>query len=102
MSDVTPIPYASPVRRPAFGQTFMRLLAVVIACGFVFAVLGGILGLLMGLAVPDYYRAVFRNDAINAPTMGGVMGIGQGAAIGVLAGLVLSLILTWREIRLAR
>jgi hypothetical protein len=94
--------YASPVSRPNYGQAFVRLLLVIVACGAIFAVLGGVVGLVIGVTVPEYYYAVFRNDSLNAPAIGCVMGVGQGGALGVVAGLVLALILTWREVRLSR
>lgn len=87
---------------PTFTQTCVRLLLVTVASAAVFALLGGVVGLLIGVMVPEYYTTLFRNPSINAPLFGCVLGIGQGGALGVLAGLILAALLTWREIRIGR
>jgi hypothetical protein len=62
------------------------------------ALVGGLTGLLIGVAAPDYYRTVFRhfdspgfNPAIWGMVLGGTQGIFAGAGIG----FVILIIYVW-------
>jgi NhaP-type Na+/H+ or K+/H+ antiporter len=59
---------------------------------------GGLLGLLVGLAAPDYYRTVFRSldgPTFNPAIWGLVLGATQGMFAGAGIGLVILLIYVW-------
>ncbi len=69
-----------------------RGLAIVAISAVGFGVAGGLLGLALGVGMPGYYRGVFRAAAdpgFRPAEVGFGLGCTQGAAAGVIVGLVL-------------
>ncbi len=68
-------------------MTVFRGFAIVMASGIGFATGGGLLGYLLALVLPSYYRNVFRGGQSNLfdPVQ---VGIGLGISQGFIAGLV--------------
>ena len=74
------------------------IVASVFACGF--AGLG--LGLLLGVVVPDYSRAMFATgvDPRFDPIAVGIgLGLTQGLGVGVIVGCVITLAVAWSSSR---
>lgn len=96
--------YHAAPPRPRHAAAITRAVGTVFLACFLFALGGGLLGLLLGVAVPEYYRSVFpRANAdpnFNPPAVGFGLGVTQGAALGALVGVALAFILAWRETRL--
>lgn len=68
-------------------------------------VLGGLCGLLIGVMVPGYYRAVFgvQDEPSFDPVLTGVvLGSTQGLFAGFVIGLIILLIYVWYLTRLNR
>lgn len=75
-------------------------LAIVVISAVGLGVAGGLLGLALGVGMPGYYRGVFRaaGDPGFRPAEVGVgLGCTQGAAAGVIVGLVLVIATAIRE-----
>lgn len=96
------LPYSPPSPPQSHVATVFRAIGTVLATAAAFGIGGGGVGLLLGVAVPGYYRGVFRSTdpAFDAVAVGFGLGVGQGLAAGVLAGVVLAGILAWREVRM--
>ena len=59
---------------------------------------GGLLGLLIGAAAPDYYRTVFRSldgPGFNPALAGSILGATQGFFGGVGIGVVILIVYIW-------
>jgi len=102
-----PVPaldYATPRQPRNYARMLLVTIGTVFVCSVVFGLGGAALGLIMGLVSPGYYRTVFQNSDPNfsPAAVGFGLGLAEGAAIGVPAGLVLVFILVWREVRLAQ
>lgn len=77
------------VSGPAVGV--MRGFLIVLCSGAVGALLGLILGGLLGSVAPDYYRAVFGNPNLNPLQVGAGLGLTQGLGTGIVVGCVVLL-----------
>jgi len=67
-----------------------------------FAVVGGVLGLAIGIIMPNYYREVFNafGDPDFKPSLAGMLlGFMQGGLLGVFAGIALLTIVVWSRRR---
>lgn len=101
---VVPLEYARPVPRPHYLGAVLRALGTVLLTALVFALGGGVIGLLLGWLVPDYYRGVFHVSAAESASfspaaVGFGLGLSQGAALGAVCGVGLAFVLAWRETR---
>lgn len=73
-------------------MTIGRGLAVIVACAVGFGAVGGIIGLALGVTMPDYYRGVFlsgRDPGFRPVQVGVGLGTGQGAICGMVVGSAL-------------
>lgn len=84
---------ASPIHpaatAPANGS--VRGLLIVLCSGAAGALLGLIVGGLIGTFAPDYYHAVFGDPDLNAVQVGTGLGVTQGFGIGLAVGCVVLL-----------
>lgn len=86
-------------------MTITRAFATLVGCTLLLAVIGGGIGYALGRFVPAYYRSVFEDGhdpRFDPVSVGLGQGLTQGTAGGVVAGLAVIALLSWREIRLAR
>jgi hypothetical protein len=86
-------------------MTTLRAFVIIGASTVVCTVGGGLLGYVVGVAAPGYYRAVFRGG--DAPgfvpaEVGLGLGVTQGAAAGLIVGIVAVLAVAWYGSRAAR
>jgi hypothetical protein len=72
------------------GLSLLRGFGIVCVSGVAGMVLGALVGLLLGVFAPDYYREVFSTNA-NPIEMGLVLGTLQGGGIGFGVGCVVIL-----------
>ncbi|WP_425398790.1 hypothetical protein [Aeoliella sp.] len=82
-----------------------RGFVITIASTLGFGIAGGLIGLLLGTAVPSYYRAVFNippESSGNPVHVGLGLGFTQGLILGAFAGLAIVLIVAWYHSRVAR
>jgi hypothetical protein len=73
-------------------MTVQRGFLITITSGLAFAVGGALVGYLLGVLAPDYYRTVFGvpPEAPYDPVQVGVgLGLTQGATAGLLVGVVI-------------
>ncbi|MCA9030028.1 MAG: hypothetical protein KDA69_19270 [Planctomycetaceae bacterium] len=64
-----------------------------------FAVIGGLLGYLIGTYVPGYYETVFTlPEDVNIVTLGTVLGMTQGLVAGLVLGAIVVVCTTWYEV----
>jgi hypothetical protein len=91
-------PYAAPehfadLPRPLGPPTlsFRQAIAWVASIAGAGAILGAIGGLLLGLAAPDYYHAVFRDPQLSPVQLGLGLGLTQGLGTGLAIGCVVVL-----------
>ena len=85
-------------------MTVLRGFAITMASGVAFACLGALAGYALGSFAPDYYRLVFRMPpevAIDPARAGLGLGATQGAAAGLLVGLVIVVAVAWHRSRIA-
>ncbi len=96
-------PYESPRSVEVGSQTQPRLtlfgatMYVMLTAG-VGLLIGGLLGLLIGYAAPDYYRTVFRGldgPGFNPALAGTILGATQGFFGGTGIGFVILIIYIW-------
>ena len=78
--------------------TLSGALRFVLKSAVIFAAAGAMLGVLIGIGVPHYYRQVF--DAVGDPTFkpplaGLLLGFMQGGLAGILAGLAMLALVVW-------
>ena len=92
--------HESPAKHPGFGlEQFTKFVVVMTAVG---AIVGTLIGLLLEVFAPDYYRAVFAsgNQANFNPIAIGIgLGVTQGALMGLVADLVLVVSYCWYKVR---
>jgi hypothetical protein len=80
-------------------------LAAIASCTLLVAVIGATVGYGLGKINPSYYRSVFRNGreaGFDPVSIGVGQGLTQGTAGGVVVGLALVALLSWRETRRQR
>jgi len=85
-------------------MTVLRGFMITIASGTAFACFGAVAGYVLGSVAPDYYRTVFRisPEVTVDPRQAGLgLGVTQGAAAGVIVGLVIVVVVAWFNSRLA-
>ena len=82
---------SAPHEATAPAISLLRGFLIVLCAGAAGALLGLILGGLMGTFVPDYYHAVFGNPELNAVQVGTGLGLTQGFGVGVAVGCVVLL-----------
>ena len=83
-------------------MTILRGFIITITSGVAFAIVGGVLGNLIGLYLPDYYRIVFDlppDSDINPVQAGVGLGATQGLSAGLVVGLVIVVATAWYQSR---
>lgn len=83
-------------------MTLLKGFGITLATGLLFAVMGAVIGLMVGKLVPEYYHMVFgvpEEHAYRIPLFGLVLGGLQGAGAGLLCGLVITGLVTWYQVR---
>jgi len=66
-----------------------------------FAVIGALLGLMIGVVVPEYYQQLFDlTSSGRAVAAGMVLGFMQGGGAGIAIGIVLCAIIAWMQVRM--
>jgi hypothetical protein len=86
-------------------MTARRAITIVASCTILFGLIGTGVGLGLGNFVPNYYRSICidgRQEGFDPIDFGVSMGLTKGAFGGALIGLVVVVLLCWREIRLHR
>lgn len=83
-------------------MTIGRSILLTTACCLVLSGIGGLSGLILAVAAPDYYRAVFpgMDELTDWKSVGIALGATQGGIAGLVFGLVLTGIFVWRETKL--
>lgn len=82
----------------------LKAFAITIASAIFFALVGAGIGMALGIAVPDYYRTVFRippDVALNPIHTGLGLGFAQGFGAGLVVGLVIVVTVAWYKVRMA-
>jgi len=97
----SPNPYLAPAAltprtsEPPPGLSHSRAFTIIAATAGGCAVLGALLGYLIGVLLPDYYHAVFDDTSLNTLQVGVglglTQGLGAGLAVGVLVVLAISI-----------
>ncbi len=86
-------------------MTARKALATVLVWTLAFACLGMLLGAMLGLTVPQYYRSVFPNGDLpnfNPLQVGIGLGAAQGSILGAVLSVVVLVLLAWRDNRALR
>ncbi|WP_020472973.1 hypothetical protein [Zavarzinella formosa] len=84
-------------------MTIRSVIATIIGCTLLLAMIGGGIGYGLGVIAPGYYRGVFskgREPGFDPVSVGLGQGLTQGTAGGVVVGLAVVALLCWREVRL--
>lgn len=79
-------------------MTVLRGFFITIASSMAFSGLGALLGYLLAVILPDYYRTVFHippEIPIDPVQVGLGLGITQGFAAGLIVGLVIVVTVAW-------
>lgn len=79
-------------------MSFGKSLRIVLTTALGGAAIGGLVGFLVAIVLPNYYASVFSGPVDPVQT-GLRLGVSQGLIGGGLIGLGLAAVLTWREIR---
>jgi hypothetical protein len=83
-------------------MTVLRGFLITIASGAGFAIVGSVIGYVLGCVAPDYYRTVFRippGIALDPAQAGLGLGLTQGLVGGLIIGLVIVVIVAWHDAR---
>ena len=86
-------------------MTTLKALVIIAVCTLFCTVLGASVGFGLGKFVPNYYRSVAvegREATFDSIAFGVGQGTTQGVVGGIIVGLALVAILSWREIRRLR
>ena len=81
---------------------FARATLILILTPFICSVVGFGIGSAIGTAMPEYYRAVFRNPIHDPVAVGQGLGLTQGFGLGVFLSIVLLVLFTWHSRRTLR
>lgn len=76
---------------------------ITLISGISFAICGALLGYLLGVQAPHYYRTVFRippDMPMNVAQVGMGLGLTQGLAAGLVVGLVIVVTVAWYDVRI--
>jgi hypothetical protein len=79
-------------------MTIRELLTLVFSSTLFFTGLGGGVGFLLGIFLPDYYRTIFRGgneEGFDPLAVGIGQGLTQGLTAGAIVGVLLAVVLTW-------
>jgi hypothetical protein len=81
-------------------MTFFRALVYIGICALLASTVGCLIGLVLGIANPDYFRAVFPHvadwPAISIVGFASSIGVVQGMMVGIFVGIVVVGILAWQ------
>lgn len=81
-----------------------RGVITVLVASIFFGVMGGAIGLLIGVLLPDYYITLFpgilRSESLESWQFGAALGLTQGAVAGVVVGCVVLLTTAWYKSRM--
>lgn len=90
-------PYSAPDAESApssnqFGGLLWRSVLTIVGSMILIGIIGGLLGMLLGIVAPEYYRTVFSNaaqgPAFSPVQLGLGLGATQGAGVGLVVGCV--------------
>jgi len=89
-------PYAAPesdaAKVASVSGLLMRSVLTIIGLMVLLGIAGGLLGMLMGFAIPEYYRTMFplaaERSSFSPVQVGLGLGATQGAGVGLLIGCV--------------
>ena len=87
LAPATPTPVAHQPPGPAI--SLWRIVAILAGSAGICAAGGGLIGLLIGWLLPDYYHAVFGNSGLNTLQVGLGLGLTQGLGTGLVIGVVI-------------
>ncbi len=85
-------------------MTILRGFLLTLTSSIAFGGLGALLGYLLAVILPDYYRTLFRippEIPIDPVQVGLGLGITQGFAAGLIVGLVIVVTVAWYNARVA-
>jgi hypothetical protein len=82
--------------------TVGRALRFVLLTMVLFAALGAIMGLTIGLVMPRYYVQLFGVSDGMAPVAGALLGTTQGGGAGIAVGVLLAAIVAWVQLRVKK
>jgi hypothetical protein len=88
--------------RQGNAMNLLRAYFILGLTGLIGGALGGIIGMLLGVCAPDYYRGVFRAHDVPGfdPLQVGLgLGVSQGIPLGLAAGAVVLIVMTWYNSR---
>jgi hypothetical protein len=86
---------------PAGTLTLGKALGFVLLTMLAFATLGALLGLVVGLVMPQYYSRLFSlPDDGYAIVAGCLLGLMQGGGTGIAVGVLLAAIVAWLQVRM--
>src|SRR5262245_33517671 len=92
-------PTAAEPKPRSEGEVSLRQMTIYLAMVVtIAALLGCVVGIGIGTAAPEYYRAVFRvgpDPNFHPAAIGGVLGLLQGGALGLAVGLILIVVHYW-------
>lgn len=74
-------------------MTIQRAFTIIVASGVVLAILGALLGGIIGILFPTYYRAVFNGhyESFKPAEIGAVLGLTQEVVAGLVVGSIATL-----------
>jgi hypothetical protein len=79
-------------------MTIIKGFAIIIGSAIFFAIAGGVIGYLLAVVIPQYYRDVFRagqNPNFDPVAVGLGLGITEGAIAGLFVGAIVVVAVTW-------
>ena len=84
-------------------MTVLRGFVITLASGFGFSGLGALAGYVLAVLAPDYYRTMFhiRPETVFNPVQVGLgLGLTEGAAVGLVLGVVIVITVAWYDSRI--
>jgi hypothetical protein len=94
------LPAGAP-RFPPGTLTLGKALGFVLLTMTIFATFGALLGLIIGVVMPQYYTRLFGLSGDGEGMAAGVvLGLMQGGGVGITVGVLLSAIIAWLQVRM--
>lgn len=80
-------------------MTVLKGFLIIILSGIAFGFGGGLIGYALAIAVPSYYRTVFRSGNFDPREVGIGLGVTEGGVCGLGVGAVVVLAVAWYNSR---